>query len=107
MAAVDHIKGRKGVRAESRPTQKPARKGSPAKSVPETIRHRQSPDLQDLLGHFSDARAVIEIACRSLENSRDCIEEASALRTGLKMFDGAYDRLDIAIGRLPAQARQK
>ncbi len=58
------------------------------------------PNLATALGSFADARSVIETVCHSLENCDDYNEAASALRTGVRMFNDAYNQLDTAINRL-------
>jgi len=82
---------RKGSPARNLSTSKSAIKRASAKAGDEASRT----DLPAILGNFADARAVIETACRSLEN--DCSEETSALRAGLRMFNDAYDEFDVAI----------
>lgn len=71
---------------------------SPARARPASAALVTS--LAELLGRLSDARAVIETACRAMENGDDYTVEMSALRTGLKMLDEVYDELDLAITTL-------
>lgn len=56
--------------------------------------------LHLLLGSFNEARAVILTACRALESTERADNEALTLRIGLKLLDGAYEALDLAIMRL-------
>jgi hypothetical protein len=53
--------------------------------------------LNEILGRFSEARAVIEAVCLVQENGSGCGDTTSALRTGLAMFQTAYNELDAAI----------
>ena len=86
MAAVDHSKSPRSAR--------------------KSARLAVSPDLSALLGRFSNARAVIEVACRAQETGERYTEETTALRVGLTMLDSAYDELDRAIDllRIPVPA---
>lgn len=52
-------------------------------------------DLSAILDDFTDARCVLECACRSLENS-DASDEAVCVRIGLRMLQATYDKLDLA-----------
>lgn len=67
----------------------------PAKPATETPRV----DFGEILGRFSDARAIIETACRAMEHGDDYAVETSALRSGLIMLDAVYEELDFAIAK--------
>ncbi len=59
---------------------------------------RVRPDLSEILGQFSDARAVIECVARLLDDwESGPANEAVCLRHGLKLLDAAYNELDRAI----------
>lgn len=51
------------------------------------------PDLSAFLGEFAEARAVIETACKALENDEHG-GDVMTLRKGIPMLDRAYDAPD-------------
>lgn len=53
-------------------------------------------DLSDLLGQFSDARAVLECAYVVMEDGAPG-NESICLKIGLEMLRTAYNDLDLAI----------
>lgn len=61
------------------------------------------PELDTVLGHFSDALACAETACRALEAAEDGMEvvsvgsEISALRQSVQALRRVYSELDLAI----------
>jgi hypothetical protein len=66
------------------------------KNTAPKARVSHSVDLSDILGQFSDSRAVIECAYTALDcNSGG--DEAVCLRHGLDMLQRAYNSLDTAI----------
>src|SRR4051812_1187734 len=100
--ATSHV-NRRGAPARTPSSPKSTRKHGSAKPNAEA---GQS-ELDEILGHFANARAVIETTCRSMENNDDYTEETSTLRVGLKLFNDAYDEFDLAIIRISrAQPRK-
>lgn len=68
----------------------------------------KKPDMEDILGHFSDALAIAETACEALnvlqEDGKPIGGAVLTLERGLQELQRAYTELDLAILRLPEGA---
>jgi hypothetical protein len=84
-----------------------------AKQSDEPLRMSEVAALREILGHFNDARCVLECAVRSLEQWQSLEETADdprrsydpeivCLRHAQKLLAEVYDQVDSTISRLAA-----
>ncbi len=69
------------------------------KPGPREARAHDGPDLQDILGRFSDALSMIAVVCRSLSarESAGIGDEEVALRHAIDELKAVYNELDAAV----------
>ncbi len=88
-------------RNRSRRTQPSRRAGTEQRHKPERreTRAHDRPDLQGILGRFSDALSMIAVVCRSLSarESSGIGDEEVALRHAIDELKAVYNELDAAV----------